>query len=102
MMHFNFHVDIGTSTGGRSIGPYRCPYDVVNLHNLVPTSQVLCLFLRAENSVDGCAADGTLTLECRFAILHGDPLRILHLSLCFAFDTVILISHSEVASLHLL
>ena len=75
---------------------------VVNLHNLVPTSQVLCLFLRAENGIDGCAADRTLTFECRFAILHGDPLRVLHLSLCFAFDTIVLISHSEVASLHLL
>ena len=40
-----------------------------------------------------------MTFECRFTILHGDFLRILHLSLCFAFDTVILISHGEVVSL---
>ena len=63
---------------------------------------VLCLFLRTENGVDSCAADGTLTLECRFAILHGDLLRVLHFSLCFTFDTVILIGHGDVASLNLL
>jgi hypothetical protein len=67
-----------------------------------PLQRVLCLFRRAENGVDGCAADGTLTFECGFAILHGDSLRVLHFSLCFTFDTVILIGHGEVASLHLL
>jgi hypothetical protein len=62
----------------------------------------LCLFLRTEDGVNGRSADGALTFECWFTILHGDSLRILHLSLCFAFDTVVLIGHGEVASLHLL
>ena len=64
--------------------------------------KVLCLFLRTENGVDGCAADGTLTFECRFAIFHGNLLRVFHFSLCFTFDTVILICHGEIVSLLLL
>jgi len=67
-----------------------------------PLHRVLLLFLRTENGVDGCTADGTLTFKRRFTILHGDPLRVLHFSLCFAFDTVILIGHGEDTSLHLL
>jgi hypothetical protein len=67
-----------------------------------PRVRALCLFLRTENGVDGCATDGTLTFERGFAIFHGNPLRVLHFSLCFTFDTVILIGHGEIASLHLL
>lgn len=60
----------------------------------------LTFFLGAENRIDGCAADGALTLERWFTVLHGNSLWVLHLSLCFTLDTVILISHGEVASLH--
>ncbi len=70
--------------------------------NLDGLLRVLCLFLRAENGVDGCAADSALALECRFAVLHSNPLRIFHLSLSFALDAIILICHGEVASLCLL
>jgi hypothetical protein len=60
--------------------------------------QVLAFFLGAENGVDSCAADGALTLEGWFTVLHGNPLWVLHLSFCFALDTIILISHGDVAS----
>jgi hypothetical protein len=92
--------DSGTSIDDRYIGPYRCPDYVVHLHNLGPTIQFLCLFISAKNGIDSCSADGALTFECWFTILHSDFLRIFHLSLCFAFDTIILIGHGEVASLH--
>jgi hypothetical protein len=61
----------------------------------------LCLFLRAENGVDGCATYGTLTFEGGLTILHGDSLWVLHFSLGFTFDTIVLICHGDVFSLHL-
>jgi hypothetical protein len=60
------------------------------------------LCLRTENGVNGRSADGALAFERWFAILHGDSLWVFHLSLCLTFDTVILISHGEFVSLHLL
>ena len=86
--------------GRDKLRPYGCPDYVVKCHNLGTTIQYLVLFISTQDGVDGCTADGALTFECWFAILHGDSLRVLHLSLCFAFDTIILIGHGEVASLH--
>ena len=74
--------------------PAHCPPWAAKIKLL----QVLCFFLRAENGVDGCAADGALTLEGWFTVLHGNLLRVLHFSFCFALDTIILISHGDVAS----
>ena len=62
----------------------------------------LCFLIRTENGVNCCATNSTLPFEGWFTILHGHSLRVLHLSLCFAFDTVVLISHGEVVSLRLL
>jgi hypothetical protein len=73
---------------------------VLSPHPRAVALAFLCLFIGTKNGVDGRSADGALTFECWFTILHGDSLRVLHLSLCFAFDTVILIGHGEVASLH--
>jgi hypothetical protein len=84
--NYLIHLDSGKAAGADTPAP----------------TGVLCLFLRTENGVDRCATDGTLTFERGFAILHGDPLWVLHFSLCFTFDTVILIGHGEIASLHLL
>ena len=68
-----------------------------------PYSVIGNLFLiRTEDGVNGCAANSTLPFESWLTILHGYSLRILHLSLGFAFDTVVLISHGEVVSLRLL
>lgn len=62
----------------------------------------LCFLIRAENGINRCAANSALPFKGWFTILHGHSLRVLHLSLCFALDTVVLISHSEVVSLRLL
>ncbi len=62
----------------------------------------LCFLIRAEDSINRRAANSALPLKGWFTIFHGYFLRILHLSLCFAFDTVVLISHGEVVSLRLL
>ena len=72
----------------------------MNNNNLGPAFQFLCLFISAKNGVDGRTADGALTFESWFTIFHGDSLWVLHFSLRFAFDTIILIGHGEDASLH--
>ena len=53
----------------------------------------LGLLLRAKNSVNGRAANRALALQGRFSILHGNLLRVLHLSLRFALNAVVRISH---------
>ncbi len=62
----------------------------------------LCFLIRTENSINRCAANSALPFKGWFTILHGYSLRVLHLSLCFALDTVVLISHGVVVSLRLL
>src|SRR2546423_8303454 len=57
------------------------------------------LLFGTEDRIDRCAADRALTLKGRFTILHGHLLGVFHLSLRFAFDTIVQISHSKVASL---
>lgn len=71
---------------------------MVDALNRVPTEHpgiecALCFLFRAENAVDGGAADGALPFESGLAILHGDALRVFHLALGFALDTVVLICH---------
>lgn len=53
----------------------------------------LRLLLRAENGINGRAADGALALQGLFAILHRDALGVLHLSLRFALHTIVRIGH---------
>ena len=90
----------GRPYGSSGILPVCMAWVDAYSHPREPTLAFLCLFIGTKNGVDGRSADGALTFECWFTILHGDFLRVLHLSLCFAFDTVILIGHGEVASLH--
>ncbi len=62
----------------------------------------LRFLIGAEDSINRRAANSALPLKGWFTIFHGHFLRILHLSLRFALDTVVLISHGVVVSLRLL
>ena len=63
---------------------------------------LMCLLLLGtENGVDCGAADGAGTLKSRFPVLGSNPLRVLHIGLFLALDTIILISHVRVASFNL-
>jgi len=56
--------------------------------------QVLGLLLRAKDSIDSGAADRALTPQSRLPVLHGYPLRVLHLGLLLALNTIVQIGHS--------
>ncbi len=49
----------------------------------------LFFLVRRKNSIDGRTADGAMTFECRFAILHRHPLSILHFCFLLALDAII-------------
>jgi hypothetical protein len=76
----------------RGSPPTRCVDILASQQDIYASNEKLLLF-RAENRIDGRTADGALTLERGFAVLHGHFLSVLHLSFGFALDAIVQVCH---------
>lgn len=60
--------------------------------------RVLGLLLRPKDGIDGSAADRAVTPQSGLPVLHRHPLRVPHLGLLLALNTIVQIGHSRCVS----